>query len=357
MAVDIASSPFHETSAFEDDWQKAVNHNDPNLGGLDLIADFNASCDSNTNAFDDNATTDNGIDPQLLSSTPAASPGQSADIFDDPFGGNGDEFAYPDYNQPAPVNTPYFHSVAEKPCAPPVAPMFASPLRNQLHRRSVSEPPEGALHHHQPPPSSYFIPSGPPMTLTRSGHFLGQPKPQHSSQRGVKGAGRNKPMRGQPYAVKNAHYQPPQPHHRFNMRRSKTQPLHMRNAPPTSMPHGIGNATSPPPLPPQPPVHAYPHPHSRVCTPAPSPHHQNTIAASPPIDPMLQQSMPPVNKVVSIPVDELRGMITEAVRKAVEGIDAAKKQERSEMIGDSEGGAADEDKIVVASVEDRGDGI
>ena len=30
-------------------------------------------------------------------------------------------------------------------------------------------------------------------------------------------------------------------------------------------------------------------------------------------------------RVVSVPVDELRSMITEAVRKAVEGIEAAKK--------------------------------
>lgn len=70
---------------------------------------------------------------------------------------------------------------------------------------------------------------------------------------------------------------------------------------------------------------------------------------------MLKQ-VTPEKKVVSIPVDELRSMITEAVRKAVEGIEAAKKSEEGCLISDTARAGAqavDEDEIVVASVEGR----
>ena len=75
------------------------------------------------------------------------------------------------------------------------------------------------------------------------------------------------------------------------------------------------------------------------------------------IDPMLRIATPE-KKVVSIPIDELKSIITEAVRKAVEGIQAAKKEESiSSQAADAEVGAdaGDEDEIVVASVEERGE--
>ena len=71
---------------------------------------------------------------------------------------------------------------------------------------------------------------------------------------------------------------------------------------------------------------------------------------------MLRDATP--KKVVSVPVDELKNMITEAVRKAVEGIQAASKGEtaltQSGATEDSTD-AGDEDEIVVASVEERGE--
>lgn len=73
------------------------------------------------------------------------------------------------------------------------------------------------------------------------------------------------------------------------------------------------------------------------------------------IDPGLQAATRE-KKVVSIPIDELKSIITEAVRKAVEGIQAARKGEStSSQPADAEVGAdaGDEDEIVVASVDER----
>lgn len=78
------------------------------------------------------------------------------------------------------------------------------------------------------------------------------------------------------------------------------------------------------------------------------------VASPGTIDPMLR-GMTPEKKVVSIPVDELRSMITEAVRKAVEGIERVKKDAEvgviQEEVADADAEAVDEDEIVVASVE------
>lgn len=344
MACNLISSPFHETSAFEEDWQKAVGVSS-DVGGLDLIADFNAACDNNATAFDSSAAPGNGIDPQLLNSA-APSPDQSSDIFDQGFSHN--DFSYPDFNQPTPVNTPYFHSM-EAPFATP-APMFAaSPLRNQLHRRSVSEPPDAFPHHHHHL-ESHFLPAGPTMTLTRDGHYLGQPKPQNHGPRLMKSLPKNKPYRSQPYAVKGS----PQRSNadRYNFRNPRPQPVHAHTIGPTSMPRAPYMASPPPPS---------QHPMqgacttSRVCTPAPSPVH-DTMAASPvAINPTLR-TVTPEKKFVSIPVDELRMLITEAVKKAVDGTEAARKNEGGGLVdgaADAGGENGDEDEIVVASVEGR----
>lgn len=340
MACDIITSPFHETSAFEEDWQKAVNdHN--NTGDLGLIAEFNASCDNNTVAFDDNTST--SIDPQLLSSA-APSPEPSTNIFDQAFNTQ-DDFNYPDFNQPTPANTPYFHAAEAS-----HAPLFASsPLRNQLHRRSVSEPPEAFPHQHIAP---HFIPAGPPMTLTRQGHYLGQPKPQRPGPRLMKSLPKSgKACRGYPYAGRGRAPPPPSPlpQHHYNTRHSRPQPVHAHTIGPTSMP--AGEYMPSPPLPP-PPQQVY---SSRVCTPAPSPPLEMMAASPGAIDPVLKATTPE-RKIVSIPVDELSSMITDAVRKAIEGIAAGKKGDDSAAVSEAAGAGAemevvDEDENVVASVE------
>lgn len=348
MACDVVSSPFQEASAFEDDWQKAVGDaSHGSGGGLDLIAEFNAACDTNTTAFDDNASSGlghgNGIDPHLLHSA-TASPEPNSDIFDpgfqDPFS------SYPDFNQPTPANTPYFHH----PTQIPMVPVFASPvLRNSLHRRSVSEPPESFPHHHHQPQRPHFLPSGPPMTFTRDGHFLGQPKPQHPTSRAMKNASKGKaPYRGQPYAVKGA---PPPGPARYEFRQPRSHAQTIGPGGPTSMPRGVYTPGPPPPPPLQ---RAYTT--SRVCTPAPSPVFEPVGASPGVIDPVLKGLAVEEKKVVAIPVEELRSLITEAVRKAVQGIEAGKKGDDCgdlKGLSDAVAGGGDEDEIVVASVETR----
>ena len=282
-----------------------------------------------------------GIDPQLLNAQ-TASPEPADDIFNKAFSQDG--FAYPDFNQPTPTNTPYFHSV-ETSCAP-VAPLFASsPLRHQLHRRSVSEPPEGFPHHHHHA-RPLFVPSGPPMTFTRAGHYLGQPKPQHPPPRMMTSLPKNKTCRSGPYGVKNRPQSArAQPQSRYDLRRERPQPVHAHSIGPTSMPQG----SYVPGTPPAQQVFVT----SRVCTPAPSPVRETMVASPGPIDPVLRGATLE-KEVVSIPVDELRSMITEAVRKAVESVEAAKKTVAEDgaqqyTAGDAE--VPDEDEIVVASVE------
>jgi len=300
MACDVASSPFHETSAFEDDWEKCITGR-PEIENLGLIADFNASCDSNVASFDQNNNSSNdcnGIDPQLLNSV-NGSPSGNTGSFDQDLGRE-DLFAYPDYSQPTPANTPYFHNGATPHMQAP--PVFATPLGSQHHRRSVSEPPE-AFPHSQPAPR--FMPGSQPVTFHRSGHYLGAPKPQVEK---MKSLPRNKSNRAHPYAGGAS---------RYPLRRTHTQPVHARPVAPTSMPQPVFPGSHGPP----PQFQLQPHQviSTRVCTPAPSPVRE--IVSPGLLDPALMAE----KRVVSVPVDELRSMITEAVRKAVEGIEAAKK--------------------------------
>lgn len=79
-----------------------------------------------------------------------------------------------------------------------------------------------------------------------------------------------------------------------------------------------------------------------------------SVVGSPgPIDSMLQTQMLE-KKVVAIPYDELKRMIEDVVRKAVEGVEAAKKTEADQVMSDAAHAGAEndgEDEIVVASVE------
>lgn len=350
MACDIASTPFYETSAFEEDWQTAV-HGGTDPDRLGLVAELNAASDNNAAVFDSNSMATNNIDPQLLD-TAAASPDTTVNVFDQAFASQG-EFVYEDHSQPTPVNTPYFDS--NQASIAPAAPIFASsPLRHQLHRRSVSEPPDNFQHNfqlHQQEAGAHFVPAGPPMTLTRAGHFLGQPKPQRLGPRIMKSLPKSKHFRGQPYTTKNDVASQRMIGERYDFRQRRPQPMHAHTIGPTSVPQEayINNPTpAPQPL-------QHPHTTSRVCTPAPSPMHEGVVGSPGPIHPMFR-AMTPEKKVVSIPVEQLKSLIEDAVRKAVEGIETAKMLKAEGAVQDSAQAGAelvDEDDIVVASVESR----
>jgi len=232
-------------------------------------------------------------------------------------------------NYPADINgapaAPYFQSVEQ----PFGAPAFSLHLQNQhLHRRSVSEPPDGALlHHHQqhqpPHPNA-------PVTFHRDGQLLhitrGVTRPPSK---------RSKQSRAQPY--QRSPRQPPPIQSRYHLRRAPTQPTHL---PPTSVPHGlpVGHPLQQQQMVPHHvPFEQLPHQpqfiSSRVCTPAPEA-----------IDPFLgvstqtpavanmgdhgrgafegqQNNMPIAESVViRMGVQELRDLISEAVQKAVGGL-------------------------------------
>jgi hypothetical protein len=228
----------------------------------------------------------------------------------------------PDFNGiPA---TPYFQSVEQ----PFGASSFPPHLQNQhLHRRSVSEPPDGALlHHHQQHQSPH---PNTPMTFHRDGQLLhitrGATRPPTK---------RAKQTRTQPY--QRSPRQPPPIQSRYQLRRTQAQPTHL---PPTSVPHGLPvnhPLAQQQMVPHHVPFEQLPHEpqyvSSRVCTPAPEA-----------IDPFLGASTqaPAVahmgdhargafeghqnnssvaeSVVIRMGVEELRSLITEVVQKAVGG--------------------------------------
>ena len=292
MSCEVANSPIPEAgfaSPFNVDNAQEEKVNYAALGNFDY--NFGAA--------------DNGcIDPQNFSNTGSPS-------------GHFDPTLTPDFtldNYPPQFNAvpaaQYFQSIEQAPNVPG----FPLHLQNQhLHRRSVSEPLDGALLHHHTPPR----PNG-PMTFHRDGQLLNVPRA------GPPPIKRTKQSRTQPY--QRSPRQPPSSQSRYQLRRTHAQPIHL---PPTSVPHGlpINHPLHPQQMPREPRYVS-----SRVCTPAPEA-----------IDPFLDasptpavahmgehpravfgghQNTTPVAESVTIKmgVDELRSLITDVVQKAVEGL-------------------------------------
>lgn len=308
-----AGSPFAE-SIFEEEWKKCTGDD---AGVLDTIAQFNAGF---RNDFVAGSNASGGVDPQLLSnaSSPAATPNNTikndeTDI-DELF--NFDQVqssAYPEVNNPVSTATaatpPYYHQSIETGTSHNnnPHPYHPSPLYHQYgHRRSVSEPPGG-----HPTPQEQNI------TFHRQGHLLGTPS--------MKSTTRAKGHRRHPYLPLNAPASAKQ-----QMRRTQTQQSAQLVRAPTSTPHQMMAPTQSyhprnEMIPPQ--RLTGPFVSSRVCTPSPEPPVRMDPTS---IDPALAR--PPGQQyeerkpTVAIPlaVEELKDMITEAVQKAVEAIEAAK---------------------------------
>ena len=354
MSCDVASrasSPFSE-SPFEEEWKNFGGNDD--VGGLGAIVQFNANFD-----FDGGESSGGVIDPQLLSNASSPASNYSTQLFNNNENGpsnatsadfkptfiqddtgdlsqtsgqdNGEIFnKYPaptDFNQASPNSTPYFNSIEMSTSAMQQRPIYASsPLRNQLHRRSVSEPPGGIPgNHFQPKP----CPPAHTVTFHREGTPLGTPK----SQNGIhfRSVPRHKhPYRQQPYTI----YKRGGGLERGQLRRSQTQPLHALGGP-TSVPtmHQVR-----PHMQPQMMVQStMPQPQfvsSRVCTPAPSPTQERVLESPIRLDPALSSPSVGVKRkgqAVAIPVtpEELSAMITDAVQKALK--DYAPNVERAKI--------------------------
>lgn len=311
MSCEVASSPFADPG-FASPFDVDNAHGDKT--DIAALRDFNYNF----------AAGDHGcVDPQNLSNAGSLS-------------GHFDPVMTPDYtpnNYPtdfaAIPASPYFHSVEQ----PFNVPAFPPHLQNQhLHRRSVSEPPDGALMHQRVPHSDA------PAVLHRDGHHLGSPRADGPPLKRVKQS-RVQRYQGHPC-------QPPPIQSRCQLKRNHIQPTHL---PPTSVPRGLP-VDQPPQLQ---QMHHVPFeqmprgPHyvsSRVCTPTPEV-----------IDPFLgasptpavanmgaharmafegQHNNTPVAQSVTIKmgVEELRSLITEVVQKAVEGLQADKSMEAVDAV-------------------------
>jgi hypothetical protein len=306
MSCEVANSPFPDPG-FASPFDIDGAHGDSKVDFTSL-KEFNYTFGTEDNSF---------VDPQNLSN--AGSPC-----------GHFDPSVAPDFAPniyPNDLNVtqafPYFQSV-EQPFNNHIAPPH---LQNQhLHRRSVSEPPDGALLHHHAPHLHGLV------TLHRDGQPLGVSRVNAPLIK------RAKQSRAQPY--KRSPRQPqPQPHqNRYQLRRTHTQSTHL---PPTSVPHGMPVDHSHQPQ--QMQIHHQPFqqiPHepqyvsSRVCTPAPEaidPFLDASPMPMPMVAPMVSQGAfpqshtgnetPTSNSVtIKMGVDELRTMITEVVQKAVQGL-------------------------------------
>lgn len=313
VAATIAASPQQEPfqeSFFEEEWKKCIGGDA--LGGLDAIAEFNAS-------FDNSAVgNDGGIDPQLLNelSRPAKH-NVAASISDQKRGSPEATFnSYPDV-LPSLPNTPYFHQSIEMPQPPPMQQYLyqPSPLSHQLHRRSVSEPPAGLLDHNFPrQPPQPVLP-----TFYREGYTIGTPKRQYqpAGDRASRPAARTRGQnRQQPYPNSKPAQERTEP------RRSQTQPMHPGMMP-TSVPSAYHMHTPPPQqmmlssAAPSPPTYVS----SRVCTPAPSPEPVSirfNVDPAPASPTPVQTHQGEKKTAVAVPLDELRALITEAVQKAIQ---------------------------------------
>lgn len=302
------ANPFDDTNAYEDKLD---------FGPLEQ---FNSSF----GAIDQGC-----VDPQALSN--AASPSANLDATLTP---HCTPEMYPSTFNAAPAS-PYFQSV-EQPFGNHVIPPH---LQTQhLHRRSVSEPPDGALM------QRHVQQQQGPVTFHRGGTILG------SSRHEAPLIKRVKQTRLQPYQRSPRKQQTTQS--RYQLRHNPTQPSHL---PPTSIPHGLPVQNSPQPQ----HLHHLPFEHmpqqpqyvsSRVCTPAPEA-----------IDPFLSASPAPaaahmgnsglshgsggaqtrvrndmhVDKSLTIKmgIDELRALMTEVVQKAVEGLQTVSSVTNKDLVG------------------------
>jgi len=360
MACNVAfPAPSSTNSLFDDDWK--------NCGGdfndLCAIAAFNDNFDDHN--FDLN-TTQGGpggsVDPQILNNTP--SPTSTHTAFDSYNHGPLDTSMFDLYPPPpntsngAPPGLPYFshpfdqhHPIMhERPFAQP------SPLRNYVHRRSVSEPPD--QHHLWPPQQQEMMPMP---TFTRQGTPLGTPR-----QQGSRAVARTKqPLYRQQFSVVKRQGARQE---RYQLRRTQTQPA-PRDGGPTSVPQAVMQSPPVPQMMAQqanmmmmPPAPQQREVSSRVCTPAPEP---ELGAAGNEVDPRLASpsmgNQTQGGVMVSLSVDELRAMIKEAVSEAVkaavaefasnnepafDGQEQAEAKKADELPGAGDG---DEDTIQVAN--------
>jgi hypothetical protein len=318
MSVEVATPTPASTpsgSIFDDDW-KSFGGNDPNefenLDDLDLDDILGPPPKAGGGPHT--------IDPQILNN--AVSPkGRSSNIRSTQDGEGDNIIVDPapkieEFDQPSAASSPYFHPSNEAPY-PTQATYIPFALHSQIHRRSVSEPPAGIPSDHLHAYTAPIIPE-PALTFTRSGINIGMPKLHHN----------NRTTRS-----RHAHLPEPYPalkpigQERYHLRRSHTQLV--QNGP-TSVPptHSMHYTPSPQMMMMQQPLPTPvcggvrgPAVSSRVCTPAPSPLHQ-------PLDPvqigrhwMSSPSGEEKRKAVMIPltVEELRGMITEAVQAVLSG--------------------------------------
>lgn len=321
MACEVASpTPSYENVPLEE-WINSARE----YPGLDAVAAFNASFNNNGDISGQHDGS-GGIDPRLL--TNASS---SANILSTAGSGTKptDKNAGMFGRHPSPtVNglrssaapSPYFHQSIEGDSNWYQQSFYApSPLRNQLHRRSVSEPPD---QHHLPvhmlrsqhPPSPVF---------TRSGMPLGTPCPSIAAPP-LRQPKVRQPVYRQPFSVVKR--QAPR-QERHQLRRANTQPSHILGGP-TSVPPGFRQSPGPPPrmMMPPPPSMLPPTPMvtTRVCTPAPSP---EPMASRVQIDPRLASAAPAMREmpelttaatpIARVTVEELKAIIKDAVQEAV----------------------------------------
>lgn len=344
-------------SLFDEDW-KAFGGNDVGLGA---IAAFNAGYDGSQ---DIQCNVGNGLDPQLFST--ASSPAMTHTAFD-----NTDAVAMPTSTGGGMIPD-YTYSMAPPPHAfdgssgqlfnnsiehqqdtvmlhQPLHPATYH-LRTNLHRRSVSEPPD---QHHIPHPFPPRLQQG-NMTFTRGGVPLGAPRTVGNRNNG-NGRVSKEPMYRQPYSVAARKQPPRQGQERYPMRRTQTQPGRPMVGP-TSMPQ-MGMMQSPmttalalPPV--SAAVGAVVS--SRVCTPARSP---NTST----IDPQLlgvkkEEGEKEARKatMVSVTVEELKAMIVEAVQQALKGTSRDSREE-AHIVVEEPGEDAREDIPDEVTEHTRGD--
>ena len=298
--------------------------------GLDAIAAFNASFDNNGA---EHSGCGIGIDPQLLSNASSPASNYTTPLFNNDESNAGPEIQgaigqnatsnnYPpprDFSQTASASTPYFHRSIETPNVPAQQSVYIpSSLRNQLHRRSVSEPPAGFPDHLSHPK----MPAQAMVTFHREGLSLGTPTLQNGTLTRSIARSRH-PHRQQPNPIVNRGGM-----ERHQLRRTQTQPVHVVQGP-TSVPtmNHIPPPQSPQMMMQQPVVPGLPFVSSRVCTPAPSPEREQIVASPTYLD-ETRGAEPPAKKravAISMSVDELRVLMTEAVHVALKEFAGGRK--------------------------------
>lgn len=331
MSCEVARSPFSEPAPSPFNTNTTINTNQNDKVDLSPMSEFNS--DFNSLHY---------VDPQNLSN--AGSPSYNPNTTLTP------DFtpdAYPQDFGSTP-GSPYFQSIEQSFGAPFIPTQLPT---QHLHRRSVSEPPDGSVMHHFPQLDS-------PVIFHRDGHNLGMPRSNAPQVKKLKAS------HVQPY--QRSQRQQPPPQSRYQLRRAYTQSSRL---PPTSAPVGM-NANTPPPLQRMiqhrqrqgPFDHELQFVSSRVCTPAPEAVDPFLAASSAPVAPQATSSghshvrgaglpqdgvqghneLAHKSVVIEMGVEELRALVTEAVQKAVEGLQVANKS--------AESGTGDDvdDEIVVA---------